>query len=54
MKLRLNYVVPSGELFSLNAVVDTEVLGFDVWLDHMVKSAPDCIFFYTTDTTDIF
>lgn len=54
MKLRLNYVVPNGEVISTGGLLNPDATGFDIWLDHMVRANPDCIFFYTTETTDIF
>lgn len=53
MKLILNYVYPkNGEVVVLNSMNQEDRYNL-VWLDHMVRTNPDVIFFYTIATTDI-
>lgn len=46
MKLQLNYFV-HGQVYKGMSNPDAN------WLEQMVKANPDVIFFYTTETTDI-
>ena len=53
MKLTVNYLHP-GMTEPLVSVADPEANNFDFWINHMTSEYPDTIFFYTTETTDIF
>lgn len=56
MHLTLNYVVvsPEGEVsdvFKLGVSPEWEF--FDSWLDSMLAKYPSAIYFFTTDSTDV-
>ena len=53
MKLKLNYIGP-GMTSHAGSLVSTTSIRFEEWLDWMVEGHPDTIFFFTTETTDIF
>lgn len=50
--MKLNYTLPSGAVHQI-AFHDMESEYYLAWLESMVKMAPDTIFFYTVDSTDI-
>ena len=53
MTLRLYYLPPHGEIVTSPVEVDSfEEYWF--WLNNFVAGNPDTIFFFTTETTDIF
>lgn len=52
MWLKLKYVFEGRVLDCGNFNYD--IPGLEHWLHNMVESNPDTIFFFTTDTTDIF
>lgn len=53
MKLKLNYIVPGGDVVE-SGIRPSETPGYTHWLHSLVNYNPDTIFFYTTETTDIF
>lgn len=53
MDLRLHYVTHAGVVVTPDVTAPAEWPTLE-WLYHMVEVNPDVIFFYTTDTTDIF
>lgn len=54
MRLYLNYIFPDGQVVWGDKPVNTDFVGYNSWLDAMVRPNPDVIFFYTTASTDIF
>lgn len=51
MDLILNYIYPKGEVVTIGKL--NKDRWYHSWLNHMVESNPDVIFFYTVATTDI-
>lgn len=54
MRLFLNYLTPDGNVVWGDKPVDTEMVGYDEWLSWMVFDHKNFIFFYTTESTDVF
>lgn len=52
-ELTLNYIFPDEEADVVSTAVNPDMHNFDVWVDSMVRTNPDTIFFYTIPTTDI-
>lgn len=54
MKLRLNYLFP-GQTIPVQSDIDGTGPFFNTWLQSMIDSVEaDVIYFFTTDSTDIF
>jgi hypothetical protein len=53
--MKLNYVIPNtGRAVQAAGHANPESNIWTDWLHHMIAANPDTIFFYTTETTDIF
>lgn len=51
MRIIINYVVPDGELF--RTLIRYDAPGTDRWLHTLIEENPDVMFFFTTETTDV-
>lgn len=49
--IRLNYVFGQGEVVTWTIKIDSD--WFSDWLHLVVRENPNCIFFYTVDSTDV-
>lgn len=54
MRLFLNYYTPDGKVVWGTTPLSEDNQHFSTWVDVQVKYHEDFIFFFTTDSTDVF
>lgn len=54
MRLFLNYLDTEGQVTWGDAPLQEDLTYFNEWVENIISDRPDFIFFFTTDSTDVF